>query len=60
MDFLFKEVNMPEGFDKCRREGGRIRTMKLKDGRYMHVCFDKQGKSHAGEIHTKQKNKEGR
>lgn len=41
---------MPEGFDKCRREGGRIRTLPLKNGRYMHVCYDKAGKSHAGEV----------
>ena len=44
---------MPADFDKCEREGGRIRTMKLKDGRYMHVCWDKQGKSHAGEVKSK-------
>ena len=41
---------MPESFDKCRREGGRIRTMTLKGGRYFHICYDKAGKSHAGEV----------
>ena len=43
---------MPEDFDKCRSEGGRVRTMTLKGGRYMRVCYDKQGKSHAGEVKT--------
>ncbi len=43
---------MPEGFDKCQVDGGRIRTMKLKGGRYMRICYDKAGKSHAGEVKT--------
>ncbi len=30
--------------------GGRVRTVKVKGGRYMRICFDKQGKSHAGEV----------
>ena len=46
---------MPAGFDKCKAEGGRIRTMTLSKGRYMHVCWDKAGKSHAGEVKTKKK-----
>ncbi len=48
---------MPEGFDKCVKEGGRVRTMPVKGGRYMHVCFDKQGKSHAGEVQQKEPKK---
>ena len=42
----------PKDFDMCQAEGGRVRTMKLKGGRYMHICYDKQGKSHAGEVKT--------
>ena len=45
---------MPEGFDRCQKAGGRIRTMKVKGGRYMKICFDKAGKSHAGEVHKKE------
>ena len=45
---------MPEDFDKCVREGGRVRTMKLSGGRYMKVCYDKNNKSHAGEVHKKE------
>lgn len=48
---------MPESFDKCVREGGRVRTMPLKKGRYMHVCWDKAGKSHAGEVHQSKETK---
>ena len=48
---------MPEDFDKCVRDGGRVRTMKVKGGRYMKICFDKQGKSHAGEVHKSKESK---
>ncbi len=41
---------MPADFDKCVREKGRVRTITLKDGRYMRVCYDKNNKSHAGEV----------
>ena len=43
----------PQAFDKCVREKGRVRTIKIKGGRYMHVCYDKSGKSHAGEVKEK-------
>ena len=43
---------MPAGFEKCQKEGGRIRTKTLSDGRYMHICF-KDGKSYAGEVKKK-------
>ena len=41
---------MPIGFDECVAEGGRITTKKLSNGRYMHICYDKAGKSYAGEV----------
>ena len=44
---------MPQDFEKCQREGGRIRTLKLKDGKYIHVCYDKAGKAHSGYVKTK-------
>ena len=44
---------MPEDFDKCVREGGRVRTKKLKGRKYIHICYDKDGKSHAGEVKEK-------
>jgi hypothetical protein len=45
---------MPADFQKCVDEGGKVRTIKIKDNRYMHVCYDKSGKSHAGEVRTKE------
>ena len=39
---------MPKDFDKCQREGGKIITQKLSGGKYIHICYDKNGKSHAG------------
>jgi len=46
---------MPEDFDACVAAGGRVRTISIKGGRYMKICFDKKGKSHAGEVkETKQ------
>jgi len=46
---------MPAGFDKCVSDGGRVRTIavKGKPNKYLHVCYDKAGKSHSGEVKTK-------
>lgn len=44
---------MPKDFDDCVAGGGRVRTIKVGKDKYMHVCYDKQGKSHAGEVKTK-------
>lgn len=43
---------MPAEFDNCVNSGGRVRTKKMKDGKYMHVCF-LNGKSYAGEVKKK-------
>lgn len=40
---------MPEDFDKCTRSGGRVRRKTLKGGKYINVCWDKEG-SHAGHV----------
>lgn len=55
---------MPANFEKCVRMGGRVRTVKgpnkmmgMEKGQYIHVCFDKNGKSHMGEVKTKEKKK---
>lgn len=44
---------MPKEFDDCQKAGGKIRTMKRPGGKFMHICIDKNGKTHAGEMHTK-------
>lgn len=44
---------MPAEFDACRKGGGKIRTIEMKGGKYMHVCI-LNGKSYKGEVKTKQ------
>jgi len=46
---------MPAGFDKCEKEGGKMRTVSgpnkrfgLGNGEYVHICFDKKGAMHRG------------
>lgn len=53
---------MPAGFDKCKAEGGRVRTITASDplgkkfglskSQYMHVCF-MGGEMHKGYVKTK-------
>ena len=43
---------MPKAFEKCVAQGGRVRTKKLSNGKYIHICF-KDGKSYAGEVKKK-------
>ena len=52
---------MPADFDKCVKEGGRVRTVDVKGqpDKYLHVCYDKAGKSHSGEVKTKIKKRYG-
>lgn len=49
---------MPKEFDACRKGGGKIRTITLKGGKYMHICI-LNGKSYKGEVKTKQASSEG-
>ena len=44
---------MPKEFDACRSGGGKVRTLTLKGGKYMHICI-LDGKSYKGEVKTKQ------
>lgn len=44
---------MPAGFDKCRSNGGRIRTEQVGDGQYRHVCY-LDGKRYPGYVKTRQ------
>jgi len=47
---------MPADFEKCVNSGGKVRTKKLSGGRYIKICY-KGGKSYAGEVHKKKKEK---
>lgn len=56
---LLRRRRLPEAFIKCRKNGGRIRTvsgpnkrLELGDGQYMHVCW-LNGKMYRGEKKTK-------
>ena len=42
----------PAEFSECVAKGGRVRTKKLGEKKYIYVCFDKKG-SHASEVHVK-------
>lgn len=54
---LGREKEMPYAFEKCVKEGGRVRTKKVNATQYVRVCYDKNGKSHSGEVKTKEKAK---
>lgn len=47
---------MPEAFDMCRKNGGKIRTISLPHGKYMHVCY-LNGRSYQGEVKMKEEKK---
>jgi len=42
---------MPAGFTKCVADGGRVRTINPKPGKYLRICY-KDGKSYSGEVKT--------
>lgn len=44
---------MPQEFDACVNNGGKVRTMSIKGGRYMHICIAKDGKTYRGEVKEK-------
>lgn len=43
---------MPKAFEKCIKDGGRVRTLSLSKRRYMRICYI-DGKSFKGEVKTK-------
>lgn len=43
----------PKGFDDCVKIGGKVKTKILKGNRYLKICYDKNGNSHAGEVMLK-------
>jgi len=48
---------MPEAFTKCVNAGGKVITKNLKGNKYIHICYDKNGKAHSGEVKTRKKKK---
>ncbi len=47
---------MPAAFDRCVKNGGKVRTKTLSKNRYQRICFI-NGKSYVGEIKKKKKRK---
>ena len=47
---------MPKSFERCVKAGGKVRTIKLGDGKYRHICILK-GKVYKGHIKEKKGNK---
>ena len=45
---------MPIAFDRCVKNGGRVRTVKLGKTKYRHVCY-LNGKSFQGHVKAKKK-----
>ncbi len=45
---------MPKAFDRCYKNGGKVRTIKLSGNKYRHVCTI-NGKKYLGHIKTKKK-----
>lgn len=43
---------MPKPFYDCVRDGGKVKTRDLGDGKYIHICF-LNGKSYPGEVKMK-------
>lgn len=41
---------MPQAFESCVRNKGRVRTIVPKKGTYVKVCYI-NGKSYSGEVH---------
>lgn len=48
---------MPKDFEKCVKEGGKVITKKINNKEYIHICYDKDGKAHRGEVKKKKESK---
>lgn len=53
---IIKNKYMPQNFDKCVSDGGRVITKNVNATQYMHICYPRGGGSAiAGEVRTKKK-----
>jgi hypothetical protein len=43
---------MPAAFENAIKNGAKVRTKKLKNGKYVKIAI-LNGKTYAGEVHTK-------
>ena len=44
----------PQAFEDCVKNGGNVKTKKLKNGKYIKICY-LNGKSYSGEVHETKK-----
>lgn len=45
---------MPKDFITCtKKKGSKVVTKKLKGGKYIKICYDKDGNSYSGEVEKK-------
>ena len=49
---------MPKNFENAIKQGARVRTKKLPDGKYIHIAY-LDGKSYAGEVKQRKTNPPG-
>jgi hypothetical protein len=47
---------MPKSFLNCVKKGGKVRTISLPKGKYLHICY-LNGKSYSGEVKEKKNEK---
>ena len=47
---------MPHGFNQCRKNGGKVRTIKKGKDKYQHICI-LNGRVYPGEIKNIKKDK---
>lgn len=51
---------MPKAFENCVKAGGKVRTKRLSNDKYIKICIPPgggKGDSIGGEVHTKKKEK---
>ncbi len=46
---------MPRAFLACVKAGGKVVTKRMGGGKYIHLCKDKQGHWHPGEVKVRKK-----
>ena len=47
---------MPAAFKKCIKKGGKVRTLKIKKEKFMHICI-LHGQAFVGEVKERKKRK---
>ena len=40
---------MPQAFENCKKQGGKIKTVKLGGGKHRHICY-LNGKAYPGYV----------